>query len=300
MKSILTGSFEGAIRPLVFLLLISTVILPCQSKAAQQQASPAKDSTSRVPPAAVCELETRANQVAAGVPVVQEMLETVNGKLKAFKASAQTLQELRLTHDQLREQVLKTEAEITTAEAALTTTNENTPFLPIDQLREKFEQCKRQREKLAAEEARLLGLLEDSKKKPALPVAVEVDKKPILFAISRNLVATLDAPYFQTKVGHLSSGARAAQISPAKDGEPVGEAIAPGGLLQKALAKADSSREYVAFLLASDSIDAFYAAVKELRKSKFQYTWGPWSGKPIVIKLDGLSSSSAGPGIVFN
>ena len=152
--------------------------------------------------------------------------------------------------------------------------------------------ARKEREELAAEEARLLASLDEQKNNTGVSAAIAVEKKPIVFAISRSLIAPLEEPYFEANRVFLRSGGIGVKISPARDGFSLVRAMGEGGVLQKALDKADHDQEFVAFLLAPDSIDTYHAAIKELRKRRFHHTWIPWDGSAFVLDP---SKKSDGP-----
>jgi hypothetical protein len=87
------------------------------------------------------------------------------------------------------------------------------------------------------------------------------------------------------------------EVTREKDGQPVHQASKPGGCLAKVLADADPKKHYIRFFVCADSLDAFWAAAREVRRRGFRYNWTTYDDKPLVARSGG--SGNDGPEGVF-
>jgi hypothetical protein len=127
-------------------------------------------------------------------------------------------------------------------------------------------------------------------------------KRPKYVMIHSGRVVPIERPYYTFRQGYVRAGGRlvtAFEVKRAQEGEPVSQAINPGGCLDQLLSKLDTSKQYVSFQVCTDSIAAFRTAVEYVKSRKIPYTWEPEEDRTFVFTAPG-SSGGDSPDIYGN
>ncbi|UCE48774.1 MAG: hypothetical protein JSW47_01235 [Phycisphaerales bacterium] len=119
------------------------------------------------------------------------------------------------------------------------------------------------------------------------PRYVRLTKRPKYVLLYKGRVAPINEPYYGIATrGYVRQHGRnipAMKVKRIKEGEPVGQAIKPGGCLDQLLSKLDPDKECVNFQVCMDSITAFRVAVEHLRNRKIAYAWEPEEDREFVF-----------------
>jgi len=195
----------------------------------------------------------------------------------------QTIARLESEYASTKKRFDELERQVAELKAALEARQENRATdRASDDLRKHIEEAEKERERLKEKEARLL---EDSS-------SVSEQEGPEAGSIARagmevrnvmlyeNHVAPLQEPYYKfERVGSpFASGRKATRV---RAGDPIHEAIQPGGCLQSLLAQMDPEKAYVLFLVCEDSIGAFRVAVSRAKGLGIRYGWFPVKDVPL-------------------
>jgi hypothetical protein len=121
----------------------------------------------------------------------------------------------------------------------------------------------------------------------------------------KNRVVPVTKDYFtgrleQRRLANSGKVVRVALISRVSDGEPVAEAVKPGGLLDKLLVTVNTKQSYISVAVCADSIAALRLLAPYLAKRGLAYAWDTAKDQTMVQRLDDDGDgggSDAGPWI---
>jgi hypothetical protein len=192
-----------------------------------------------------------------------------------MEKTAEDLAELRSKAEDLRQQ-------IDTLRRALVATNAASDA-PLSGLTNRLLAVRAELNRKAKEEADIQARMNDGSKADGRgvyePAAAEMKSED--FLLSKSQVIPVKSPYFEgIRIGPDVI------IHRVRDGEPVGQAIKLGGLIESITSKSDTNKHYFHFLVCPDSITALNTAIQFVRKSNFRYSWDTFEDKPVRIPAD--------------
>jgi hypothetical protein len=223
----------------------------------------------------------RALEAQHGSPCMADLPRVIN---QAQSAHTNKLAEL--------DELIEKRAELLAAVDADTRTNADINKT-ISEWKAKLAAARSQLKDLSKKEAELMQRLSNNSRENGVTSGVGAgDRTPIVVMISHNLVAPLQTPYFQGQYVRFTDGTTGVEITAKQEGIPLGQALQSGEWLASALDAGDTRSNFVTAVVAPDSINTYYALVKEVRNRKYLHTWGPWDGASLV--LGGQSGNSGG------
>lgn len=164
--------------------------------------------------------------------------------------------------------------------------------------REDLEAIRKTFRELEAERDRLAKLEKDLN--PGIsPERLMKGRKRLLFEITEGHVVIVDEPYYKVvKSGYTKHNGRqvpAQLIKRVKQGQTVGQALAPDGLIGKALKAINDPGKsaYLLFYVAPDSIPQYHELAKSIREQKIPHGWDPVakSKEKIMMTLSGKTKN---------
>ena len=114
--------------------------------------------------------------------------------------------------------------------------------------------------------------------------------KPIDIKLVKNRVVPGREPFYsftpvQLKLALTGEVVGGVRITRVHDGESVGNAVKPGGLLDILLNKADPKQSYFRLLVCADSIAGFPVVAEAVSKRGFAYSWDTSNDEDILQQL---------------
>jgi len=132
------------------------------------------------------------------------------------------------------------------------------------------------------------------------PKPVPEGMRSTYMTLVKGRVVPIKKPYYKFEDVLVSTGdgsvTFATKVTRAKDGEPVGEAIKPGGCLDTMLNELDPAKQYFRFLVCADSIPAYRAAAAAVCDRGFLCAWDTYADGPL---WQTNSAATPGPGGVI-
>jgi hypothetical protein len=275
------------------LALSSSIAVDCQAQPANAKDNPSELLAARVMQA---QMETASvfqwttdteRQLAAGPdsPNAGDLPEAVTD---AQAAHAKKLDEI----DRLARQLAELLAAVSADDEAKSNIDQQ-----IHEGETKLAAARSQLEDLARKEAELMRRLTEEGKGSGMATGQDAgDRKPIVVSLNHGFVAPLAAPYFRGRQIRWTDGDGGLEITANQDGVPLGKAIEDGGWLAKALEAAIPDKNFVAILVAPDSVTTYYALLKELRQRKLRHSWDAWDGISFKVITHHLPGNSGGGG----
>ncbi len=116
------------------------------------------------------------------------------------------------------------------------------------------------------------------------------DLKPIMIMLVKNRVVPMMVPFFSIQRGRLKMALTGETVdgivaSRVHDGESIGNAVRPGGLLDAFLKKSNPATSYFKFVVCSDSVLAFHKAMEAVTSRGFAYAWDTGKDQDIMQAL---------------
>ena len=244
---------------------------------------------------------------------LEAAIEVLSEELRQRLSEADALgdpQAIAAEIERLRDRLLAKQAELETLEKRIAenrqrqAATQGSIVADPNLVRKDFAEAERLYRELVDREAQLLALSTAKKGGGFQAGRLARDMDSIIVVLVRNRVLVPDDPFYSHELVYSMESGRAARyikVDRVRDGEVLSDALAPGGILAKILAETDKEKEYIQFLVTSDSISAYRAVIKTLAERGIRYNWTTWTDKTIYISQDQIESNSgsAGTGTTF-
>lgn len=186
--------------------------------------------------------------------------------------------------DELEKQIAKLKAALESKSKGGLSGNQS-----IEELENKLKEAEKQHDRLKDQKSKLLEDAAQCKEQQGRGVNKPAPDMNAVFAmIYDNCVVPIDEPYYKFEsVLKVNYGqiVRDVRIERVRDGEPISDAIKPGGCLDSLLSKIDPTKEYTMFLVCPDSISAFRIVAKKAKECGVRCAWKP--GKDTTLTFGG-------------
>jgi hypothetical protein len=216
------------------------------------------------------------------VSAAQEMVRSLLDQIQKWADPAvhETLKKLTEEQEALQKQYAQVDQQVAEMKRALESRQNDTPGQPRDELERSIQKAGEEQETLAKK----LKELEARQNAPQSNMGVQqkITKKPKYVLIYRGRVVPMEEPYYITVSRGTVGGLPARKVRRVKDGEPVSQAISPGGCLAQILS-ALGPNECISFQVCADSIAAFRTLVEHVRSRKITYTWEPEEDRDFIF-----------------
>lgn len=162
----------------------------------------------------------------------------------------------------------------------------------IEKLQNKLIEVEKEHDRLKEQESKLLEDTVKYKEQQGRGVNKPApDMNPVFAMLYNNRIVPIKEPYYKIEsVLQVYNGQMVSltQVERVKDGEPINDAVKPGGCFDSLLSEIDPAKEYAVFLVCPDSVSAFRVAAKKAKERGIRYAWKPGedttlyggSGKP--------------------
>jgi hypothetical protein len=240
----------------------------------------------------VCRAQMSASAAKDQVPDSQSLAERIQVNSQRLEATQQLDNRLRqmlasvpqpspeaLTSARAKNQQLA--LALAAAEKALKDFQKDNPTnsTSVPDLEKELSDAEQERDRLVKKQADELSSRNPTNgSKGLLREVVLQDLKPIPIMLVKNRVVPIMDPFFSARAARLKLALTGqivdgVVISRVHDGEPIGNAVRPGGLLDSFLKKSDAAKSYFKFIVCADSIAAFQKAVEAVSARGFAYAW---------------------------
>lgn len=257
-----------------------SVLLGFSAAFEAESAEPSSGTANRLAAA-----QARLSKVENDLAALQSALARLgrNGNLAEAEALRKKLENLSSEYATALRDAEELRARIEVLRKAMSATNVPT-ITSLAELTTRLAAAKAELDRKAKEDANLQAKVNGGKKSDGLGVFKPMadDMRPVGVFLVKNQVVPVKSPYF---LGESWGGIRVAVRK--KDGEPIGQSLRLGGMLESMARDADPKTQYFHFLVCSDSISAFDAAVKFVRKNNFRYVWDVIEDKAIPMGSGG-------------
>jgi hypothetical protein len=240
----------------------------------------------------------RMDEMAPAIPQIRERLDLLLKRCKSLSdpngpGRFTTLQQQCAA---MSNKIRDLEKEIEKLKAALKTKNEDPASGKLKNLQRMLKETEDRWDQLAAEAARLRDKLRDGQEGRGQGIfEFAPEMLPEYAMITKNRIVPVKSPYYETR-DLLTNRGSIREYKRVLDGENAEDAIKPGGCLDVMLSEIDPSKEYVKFLVCSDSVQAFRVATKAVKKRGISIAWEPGKDQTLY----GVQSGPGGPGDPVN
>jgi hypothetical protein len=168
---------------------------------------------------------------------------------------------------------------------------------PLSDLQNELNTARKELDRLAKEEARLLARTGNKSANPTLGRTRILGKEmvPLYVAFLRGRVLPVRSPYYRTVMDLGSSTPYHLSPEPGA-GEMIGQATRLGGCLDLFLKSASPKTNYFHFWVCPDSISAFHAARQFVQANNYTYSWSSYNGGSLFPGGAGNSAGVRGAG----
>ena len=223
------------------------------------------------------------DQMEPAVSAAREMIRLLLDSIQkwADPALRETLRKLTEEREVLQKQHEQLDQQVTELKRALESRQNDMPDQSRAELEQKLAKAMQEKEELEKK-------VKELSSQGNMLMYQKFSKKPQYVLIYRGRVAPMKEPYYAiSRRGTIQgSGLPGVEIKRVKDGEPVDQAISPGGCLDRILS-ALGPNECISFQVCADSITAFRTLVEHVRTRKIAYTWEPEEDRAFIFSAGG-------------
>jgi archaellum component FlaC len=238
-------------------------------------------------------IDRTLTRMEPAVSAAQEMVRSLLNQIQkwADPAVRQTLAKLTEEQEALQKQYEQLGRQVAELKQALESRQKETPAQSRAELERSIQKAVEEQQALAKKLKELEARRNTAQSN--MGVQQKITKKPKYVLIYRDRVVPMEEPYYITVSRGTVGGIPARKVKRVKDGEPVSQAISPGGCLAQILS-ALGPNECISFQVCGDSIAAFRMLVEHVRSRKITYTWEPEEDKDFIFGGAGAGGGGYG------
>lgn len=234
-------------------------------------------------------VEDKLSQMGSVIRAIEEKIPSLMGKIRELEDPAVREKQAKLMceHRSLQEKLESLHQQVVELKRALESRQSQKPLESRAELEQEMEKATEEK-RILEEKLRELESSQAGSDAEGCPVfkKFSADKRPRYVMIHSGRVAPLEKPYYASSQLYMQMEGRwvpaGEERKRVKEGEPVSMAIMAGGCFDQLLSKLDP-KEYVSFLVCTDSIASFRVAVESVRSRKIPYTWRPEEDRTFIL-----------------
>jgi len=227
-------------------------------------------------------LDNTLARMEPAVSAAQQMVRSLLDQIQkwADPALREAIKKLAEEQEGLQKQLAQLDQQVTEMKQALESRQNDVPGQSRAELEQNIQKAGAEQETLAKKLKELEA--RQNTAQSSMGVQQKITKKPKYVLIYRGRVVPIKEPYYIVANRGTVGGVPAMKIKRVKDGEPVDQAISPGGCLEQILS-ALGSNECISFQVCADSIAAFRTLVEHIRSRRITYTWEPEEDRDFIF-----------------